>query len=209
MGQVSSMSLRMLASYADELREKAEMSADHLGPLRMLLEPLDPKEAAGWAPPSETLPDVQPLLSDQIRPEMLGAIFAEAPEAEAFVAAAAQAAQTAEEAAGLATEAAAEAADIVDSIREKEEHFDVQTAQVGLVIRRFMEASDGPVLLEDLIPARCTEKVTAARTFACLLSLASGGGLQVLQCYFGVMVLSSPRYMEMAWNGKTCMVMTM
>ena len=170
----------MLASYADELREKAEMSADHLGPLRMLLDPVESREsgAAAWAPSETWQPDVQPLLSDQIRPEMLGAIFAEAPEAEAFVAAAAQAAQTAEEAAELATEAAAEAADIVDSIREKEEHFDVQTAQVGIVIRRFMEASDGPVLLEDLIPARCTEKVTAARTFACLLSLASGGGLQ-------------------------------
>ena len=52
---------------------------------------------------------------------------------------------------------------------------------MGAVIRRFVESNDGdgPMLLENLIPPSCTGKDTAARTFACLLSLATGGGLQV------------------------------
>lgn len=60
---------------------------------------------------------------------MLGAIFAEAPDADAYVAAAAQAAESAEAAAGRAAEAAAEAAEIVQAVTgAQEEQFDVQTA---------------------------------------------------------------------------------
>ena len=47
------------------------MSADHLGSLRRLLDLAASLEAptatALEAPPSESLPEVQPLLSDQIR----------------------------------------------------------------------------------------------------------------------------------------------
>jgi hypothetical protein len=68
-----------LESQAERLRERTEMFADHLGPLRILLGTPDKAVAydALSAPPSESLPlpEVQPLLDDQIRPEMLGAIY--------------------------------------------------------------------------------------------------------------------------------------
>lgn len=179
---------KMLTTYAEELSECLEMSADHVGPLRWMLDPPD-DGARGDAGPGGDVsrgldtagvvsewPEVQPLLSDEMRPEMLGAIFAEAPEADAYLAAAAQAAEA---------EAMAMASEIVEAaeIGAKDEQFDAQTAQVGAVIRRFVESNDGdgPVLLENLIPPSCTGKDTAARTFACLLSLATGGGLQVQQ----------------------------
>ena len=53
------------------LSERLKMSADHLGSLRRLLDLAASLEAptatALEAPPSESLPEVQPLLSDQIR----------------------------------------------------------------------------------------------------------------------------------------------
>lgn len=167
---------RELASLAEGLQERAEMFADHLGSLQILVEL---REAVGpevfelSAPPSETLPelpDVQPLLSDQIRPEMLGAIFAQSPQGDAFMEVAAQ---------------AAESEALVDVSMEAEamegKGFDAQTSQVGTTIRKFVEESEAPVMLDDLMPPSITDKVTAARTFGCLLALATGGGLQVHQ----------------------------
>lgn len=169
-----------LALQAERLRERTEMFADHLGPLRVLLGPQPDRASVAYdalsAPPSESLPlpEVQPLLDDQIRPEMLGAIFAKSPEGDAFLAAAAQAAE--------AATAEAEAEDLGDGEGPAEaKAFDVQTAQIGAVIRHFVEEKDGPVMLDDLMPPSCTEKITAARTFGCLLGLATGGGLQVYQ----------------------------
>jgi len=137
-----------LESQAERLRERTEMFADHLGPLRILLGTPDKAVAydALSAPPSESLPlpEVQPLLDDQIRPEMLGAIFARSPEGDAFLAAAAQAAEAATAAEAEAGEDPAEAAEA--------KAFDVQTAQIGAVTRHFVEEKDGPVMLDDLMP---------------------------------------------------------
>ena len=141
-----------LESQAERLRERTEMFADHLGPLRILLGTSDRAVAydALSAPPSESLPlpEVQPLLDDQIRPEMLGAIFARSPEGDAFLAAAAQAAEAATAAEAEAVgEDPAEAAEAAEA-----KAFDVQTAQIGAVIRHFVEEKDGPVMLDDLMP---------------------------------------------------------
>jgi len=167
---------RELASLAEGLQERAELQADHLGSLQILLQlrEIQPPDVFESAPPSETLPelpDVQPLLSDQIRPEMLGAIFAQSPQGDAFMEVAAQ---------------AAEAEALVDVSMEAMEAmegkgFDAQTSQVGTTIRKFVEESEAPVMLDDLMPPSVTDKVTAARTFGCLLALATGGGLQVHQ----------------------------
>ena len=129
-------------SYASELLERP----DHLGPLQQLFsmphEPLLHPEGLPEAL-SEHLPidaPLQGLLSD--RPEILGAIFAQSPEADTFVAAAAEAAEK-------------------DTPFESEhlETVDAQTAQVGLVIRQFLESSLESVMLDALIPPSCTEKV--------------------------------------------------
>ena len=56
--------------------------------------------------------------------------------------------------------AAAEAAE--KDMPLESEHFDTvdaQTAQVGLVIRQFLESSLESVMLDALIPPSCTEKV--------------------------------------------------
>ncbi len=150
------------------------MFADHLGSLQILVEL---REAVGpevfelSAPPSETLPelpDVQPLLSDQIRPEMLGAIFAQSPQGDAFMEVAAQAAES-----EALVDVSMEAMEAMEG-----KGFDAQTSQVGTTIRKFVEESEAPVMLDDLMPPSVTDKVTAARTFGCLLALATGGGLQ-------------------------------
>ena len=140
-----------LAWLAERLLERTEMFADHLGPLRILLGPTADRAPVAYdalsAPPSESLPlpEVQPLLDDQIRPEMLGAIFARSPEGDAFLAAAAQAAEAA-----TAPETAEAAEDPAEAAEAKA--FDVQTAQIGAVIRHFVEEKDGPVMLDDLMP---------------------------------------------------------
>ena len=165
-----------LASHAERFREQTEMLADHLGELRILLDPqpyrpfLDARDD-GDAEASE-LPEVQPLLDDQIRPEMLSAIFARPPEGEAFLTTA-QAAEAEAEA-----DALAETLGQDPNLEAEAKAFDAQTAQIGAVIRHFVEEKDGPVMLDDLMPPSCTEKITAARTFGCLLGLATGGGLQ-------------------------------
>ena len=175
----------MLATYAQDLRMRAETLADHLGPLWVLERPAAGPGAAvagvlgvagvaldvdmgGFSP--DEVPEVQPLLD--AGPEAIGAIFAEAPEAAAFVAAAERAAEAAEAAEAAATEAA-EAAEAAEA---EVSPFDAQTAQVGLVIRRFVEK--GPANLDDLISPGYTQRATAARTFAALLALATGGGIQ-------------------------------
>ena len=138
-----------LAWLAERLRERTEMFADHLGPLRILLGPTADRAPVAYdalsAPPSESLPlpEVQPLLDDQISPEMLGAIFARSPEGDAFLAAAQAEAATAPETA----EAAEDPAEAAEA-----KAFDVQTAQIGAVIRHFVEEKDGPVMLDDLMP---------------------------------------------------------
>ncbi|CAE8740799.1 unnamed protein product [Polarella glacialis] len=76
--------------------------------------------------------------------------------------------------------------------------YDVQTAQVGVVIRRFVErggveAGERGVTLDDLIPPRTTERATAARTFGALLALATGGDLRVQQAApYGLITIRLP-----------------
>eukprot|EP00931_Biecheleriopsis_adriatica_P122790 TRINITY_DN97830_c0_g1_i1.p1 TRINITY_DN97830_c0_g1~~TRINITY_DN97830_c0_g1_i1.p1 ORF type:complete len:575 (+),score=193.21 TRINITY_DN97830_c0_g1_i1:106-1830(+) len=183
------------------------------------------------APPSvggaSEAPDVQELLGaaggDAVRPEMLGAIFAEPPGGAAFVEAAAQAAQAAAEAQQLdpfqpytvqaplpsTQQAGAEIAGILQAGgevpleevfegKEAEVKYDLTTAQVGVVIKKFVErggqeAGERGVLLDDLIPPASTDRVTAAKTFGSLLALATAGDLFVQQSTaYGPIAISVP-----------------
>ena len=92
------------------------------------------------------------------------------------MAAAAQAADAAAEAQAdrslaLATEDVADASD---------GSHDVQTAQVGLLIRRYL-AEQGESFLDDIMRPSDTTRNTAARAFSSLLALATGGGLLLQQ----------------------------
>ena len=119
------------------------------------------------------LPEIQPLLGnvgDQLRPDMLGAVFASPPQAPAFMAAAAEAADAAAEAMG----------EEGDSVDPKDGSHDVQTAQVGLVMRRYL-SEQGNSFLDDIMQPSTTSRSTAARAFSSLLALATGGGLLLQQ----------------------------
>jgi len=130
------------------------------------------------------LPEVQELMagSDLLRPDALGAIFAEPPEAPAFAAAADELEAAAQATATIAPEEAAAG----------DGPYDLQTAQVGVVLRRFIErAGTEAVDLDDVIPPQVTEKATAARTFAALLVLCTGGDLRPVQTEpFGPITIS-------------------
>eukprot|EP00930_Biecheleria_cincta_P017747 TRINITY_DN14006_c0_g1_i1.p1 TRINITY_DN14006_c0_g1~~TRINITY_DN14006_c0_g1_i1.p1 ORF type:complete len:579 (+),score=128.50 TRINITY_DN14006_c0_g1_i1:247-1737(+) len=167
------------------------------------------QEEALYAPSesgaASVVPDVQEFLGaanqDQLQPQMLGAIFAEPPQGAAFVEAAAHATDAAVEAAqgrnsysaagmeiaGVLQGGEAPLEDLaVDEMADAEAPYDLQTSQVGIIIRRFVqrreaEGGDQDVLLDDLLPPGTTDRATAARTFGSLLALATGGDLRVRQ----------------------------
>lgn len=172
-------------------------------------------------------PDVQGLLrEDHLRPHMLGSIFADHPEGPAFAALAAEAADASRgpdpfrpyspeaplasargaggELAGVLGFCLAQPALPLEEIsaaeakEDDEASYDLQTAQVAVVLRRFVqvsgsEASDRDVTLDDLIPPSSTERATAARTFAALLTLATAGDFRVVQHMpYGPIAVSLP-----------------
>ena len=178
-----------LASSLAELRERlipnrmgllqaiADPSSAPLAPAPAMVVSPAQLEAPTFSDVEPELPEIQPLLGnvgDQLRHEMLGAVFATPPQEAAFVAAAAQAADAAAEAQLELHTGAADGSDGSDG------GHDVQTAQVGLLMRRYL-TEHGSSFLDDMMPPRTTGRSTAARAFSSLLALATGGGLLLQQ----------------------------
>lgn len=151
-------------------------------------------------------PEIQGLLRDEARPDMLGAIFAEPPEGPAFR----RVEMQVEESRGSRALRAGSVSELAEvfgpspledlsaaEVRAQDEEaaYDLQTGQVAFIIRRCITnrgAADSPLTFAELLPANLTERATAARTFSSLLTLATAGDLSVMQSVpFGPIAIST------------------